>query len=83
MPEAEKNKIAIGAAGLVLGFIVTAAGFIYYKTKARGLYWAGTMLNKQSADYYLLIYTTVRLVGQEVFHASPMDITKDITTYSL
>ncbi|KAL2092146.1 hypothetical protein ACEWY4_011944 [Coilia grayii] len=36
MPEPERNKIAIGAAGLVLGLIVTAAGFIYYKTKARG-----------------------------------------------
>ncbi|XP_062397842.1 HLA class II histocompatibility antigen, DQ beta 1 chain-like isoform X2 [Sardina pilchardus] len=37
MPELERNKIAIGAAGLVLGLIVTAAGFIYYRTKARGL----------------------------------------------
>ncbi|XP_041958240.1 H-2 class II histocompatibility antigen, E-S beta chain-like isoform X2 [Alosa sapidissima] len=36
MPEPERNKIAIGAAGLVLGLIVTAAGFIYYRTKARG-----------------------------------------------
>ncbi|XP_062398234.1 boLa class II histocompatibility antigen, DQB*0101 beta chain-like [Sardina pilchardus] len=36
MPEPERNKIAIGAAGLVLGLVVTAAGFIYYKTKARG-----------------------------------------------
>ncbi|XP_062398235.1 HLA class II histocompatibility antigen, DQ beta 1 chain-like [Sardina pilchardus] len=35
-PEPERNKIAIGAAGLVLGLIVTAAGFIYYRTKARG-----------------------------------------------
>ena len=37
MPKAERNKIAIGAAALVLGLIVTAAGFIYYKTKSRGL----------------------------------------------
>ncbi|XP_031426012.2 H-2 class II histocompatibility antigen, E-S beta chain-like [Clupea harengus] len=36
MPEPERNKIAIGAAALVLGLIVTAAGFIYYKTKSRG-----------------------------------------------
>ncbi|XP_031426056.1 H-2 class II histocompatibility antigen, E-Q beta chain-like [Clupea harengus] len=37
MPEPERNKIAIGAAALVLGLIVTAAGFIFYKTKSRGL----------------------------------------------
>ncbi|XP_031426928.1 H-2 class II histocompatibility antigen, I-E beta chain-like [Clupea harengus] len=36
MPEPERNRIAIGAAALVLGLIVTAAGFIYYKTKSRG-----------------------------------------------
>ncbi|XP_063051553.1 rano class II histocompatibility antigen, A beta chain-like [Engraulis encrasicolus] len=35
MPEPERNKIAIGAAGLVLGFVVTAAGFINYKRKSR------------------------------------------------
>ncbi|XP_063050202.1 rano class II histocompatibility antigen, A beta chain-like [Engraulis encrasicolus] len=34
MPEPERNKIAIGAAGLVLGLVVTAAGFIYYKKKS-------------------------------------------------
>ncbi|XP_028853095.1 H-2 class II histocompatibility antigen, I-E beta chain-like [Denticeps clupeoides] len=34
--QSETNKIAIGAAGLVLGVIVSAAGFIYYKRKARG-----------------------------------------------
>ncbi|XP_063051572.1 rano class II histocompatibility antigen, A beta chain-like isoform X2 [Engraulis encrasicolus] len=35
MPEPERSKIAIGAAGLVLGFVVTAAGFINYKRKSR------------------------------------------------
>ncbi|XP_069031587.1 H-2 class II histocompatibility antigen, E-S beta chain-like [Embiotoca jacksoni] len=36
MPESERNKIAIGASGLVLGLILSLAGFIYYKRKARG-----------------------------------------------
>ncbi|XP_063050186.1 H-2 class II histocompatibility antigen, E-S beta chain-like [Engraulis encrasicolus] len=36
MPEPERNKIAIGAAGLVLGLIIAAAGFIYYKKKSGG-----------------------------------------------
>ncbi|XP_073332266.1 rano class II histocompatibility antigen, A beta chain-like [Pagrus major] len=36
MPESERNKIAIGASGLILGLILSLAGFIYYKTKARG-----------------------------------------------
>ncbi|XP_075891355.1 H-2 class II histocompatibility antigen, E-S beta chain-like [Nelusetta ayraudi] len=36
MPESEKSKIAIGASGLILGLILTLAGFIYYKTKSRG-----------------------------------------------
>ncbi|XP_063051578.1 H-2 class II histocompatibility antigen, A-S beta chain-like [Engraulis encrasicolus] len=35
MPEPERNKIAIGAAGLVLGVIIALAGFIYYKKKSR------------------------------------------------
>ncbi|KAI4881964.1 hypothetical protein NFI96_029692 [Prochilodus magdalenae] len=34
--ESEKNKIAIGASGLVLGIILSAAGFIYYKKKSSG-----------------------------------------------
>uniref|UniRef100_A0A671UW73 Ig-like domain-containing protein n=1 Tax=Sparus aurata TaxID=8175 RepID=A0A671UW73_SPAAU len=33
MPESERNKIAIGASGLILGLILSLAGFIYYKTK--------------------------------------------------
>ncbi|XP_041840616.1 H-2 class II histocompatibility antigen, E-S beta chain-like isoform X2 [Melanotaenia boesemani] len=36
MPESEKNKIAIGASGLILGLILSLAGFIYYRRKARG-----------------------------------------------
>ncbi|KAM9335684.1 H-2 class II histocompatibility antigen, A-Q beta chain-like [Symphorus nematophorus] len=36
MPESERNKIAIGASGLILGLILSLAGFIYYKTKSRG-----------------------------------------------
>ncbi|TDG99325.1 hypothetical protein EPR50_G00192940 [Perca flavescens] len=36
MPESEKNKIAIGASGLILGLVLSLAGFIYYKRKARG-----------------------------------------------
>ncbi|XP_048065032.1 rano class II histocompatibility antigen, A beta chain-like isoform X2 [Megalobrama amblycephala] len=33
IPESEKNKIAIGASGLVLGIIIAAAGLVYYKKK--------------------------------------------------
>ncbi|XP_037392180.1 rano class II histocompatibility antigen, A beta chain-like isoform X2 [Pygocentrus nattereri] len=36
LPEAEKNKIAIGASGLMLGIILSAAGFLYYKKKSSG-----------------------------------------------
>uniref|UniRef100_A0A665TN75 H-2 class II histocompatibility antigen, E-S beta chain-like n=1 Tax=Echeneis naucrates TaxID=173247 RepID=A0A665TN75_ECHNA len=36
MPEAERNKLAIGASGLILGLVLSLAGFIYYKRKARG-----------------------------------------------
>ncbi|XP_034534667.1 H-2 class II histocompatibility antigen, E-S beta chain-like [Notolabrus celidotus] len=35
MPESERNKIAIGASGLILGLILSLAGFIYYKSKTR------------------------------------------------
>uniref|UniRef100_A0A673I4S9 H-2 class II histocompatibility antigen, E-D beta chain-like n=1 Tax=Sinocyclocheilus rhinocerous TaxID=307959 RepID=A0A673I4S9_9TELE len=34
LPEPERNKIAIGAAGLVLGIIITTAGLFYYKKKS-------------------------------------------------
>ncbi|KAL7827141.1 hypothetical protein SRHO_G00328590 [Serrasalmus rhombeus] len=36
LSESERNKIAIGASGLVLGIILSAAGFIYYKKKSSG-----------------------------------------------
>ncbi|XP_053199684.1 H-2 class II histocompatibility antigen, I-E beta chain-like [Scomber japonicus] len=36
LPESERNKIAIGASGLILGLILSLAGFIYYKRKSRG-----------------------------------------------
>ncbi|XP_066500212.1 HLA class II histocompatibility antigen, DP beta 1 chain-like [Hoplias malabaricus] len=36
LPESERKKIAIGASGLVLGIILSAAGFIYYKKKSSG-----------------------------------------------
>uniref|UniRef100_A0A8C1AZN2 Ig-like domain-containing protein n=3 Tax=Cyprinus carpio TaxID=7962 RepID=A0A8C1AZN2_CYPCA len=36
LPESERNKIAIGASGLVLGIIISAAGLIYYKKKSSG-----------------------------------------------
>nr|AFD01261.1 MHC class II beta subunit [Oreochromis niloticus] len=36
MPESERNKLAIGASGLILGLILSLAGFIYYRSKARG-----------------------------------------------
>ncbi|XP_062855480.1 H-2 class II histocompatibility antigen, I-E beta chain-like, partial [Trichomycterus rosablanca] len=34
--EPDRGKIAIGASGLVLGIILSAAGFIYYKKKSSG-----------------------------------------------
>ncbi|XP_067435807.1 H-2 class II histocompatibility antigen, I-E beta chain-like [Thunnus thynnus] len=36
LPESERNKIAIGASGLILGLILSLAGFIYYKRKSQG-----------------------------------------------
>uniref|UniRef100_A0A8C2DRQ9 Major histocompatibility complex class II integral membrane beta chain gene n=1 Tax=Cyprinus carpio TaxID=7962 RepID=A0A8C2DRQ9_CYPCA len=36
LPESERNKIAIGASGLVLGIVLAAAGLIYYKKKSEG-----------------------------------------------
>ncbi|XP_039872705.1 H-2 class II histocompatibility antigen, E-S beta chain [Simochromis diagramma] len=36
MPESERNKLAIGASGLILGLVLSLAGFIYYRRKARG-----------------------------------------------
>nr|ACC93997.1 MHC class II antigen beta chain [Salvelinus fontinalis] len=37
LPEAERNKIAIGASGLVLGAVLALAGLIYYKKKSSGV----------------------------------------------
>ncbi|XP_073723479.1 H-2 class II histocompatibility antigen, E-S beta chain-like [Misgurnus anguillicaudatus] len=36
LPESERNKVAIGASGLVLGIVLAAAGLIYYKKKSAG-----------------------------------------------
>ncbi|KAM3838207.1 class II histocompatibility antigen, B-L beta chain-like, partial [Diretmus argenteus] len=36
LPESERNKIAIGASGLVLGLVLSLAGFIYYRRKVTG-----------------------------------------------
>nr|NP_571552.1 major histocompatibility complex class II DEB precursor [Danio rerio]AAA87895.1 major histocompatibility class II protein [Danio rerio] len=36
LSEPERNKIAIGASGLVLGIIIATAGLIYYKKKSSG-----------------------------------------------
>ncbi|XP_056153758.1 H-2 class II histocompatibility antigen, E-S beta chain-like [Lampris incognitus] len=36
MSQSDRNKIAIGASGLLLGLILSLAGLIYYKRKARG-----------------------------------------------
>ncbi|MBN3281378.1 HB2D protein, partial [Polyodon spathula] len=36
MPESKRNKIIIGASGIVLGLAIAAAGLIYYKKKATG-----------------------------------------------
>nr|QER90680.1 MHC class II beta antigen [Acipenser dabryanus] len=36
MPESKRNKIIIGASGIVLGLVIAAAGLIYYKKKATG-----------------------------------------------
>ncbi|TTQ23529.1 DLA class II histocompatibility antigen, DR-1 beta chain [Bagarius yarrelli] len=36
MSEPDKSKIAIGASGLVLGVVLSAAGFIYYRKRSSG-----------------------------------------------
>ncbi|XP_066580169.1 SLA class II histocompatibility antigen, DQ haplotype C beta chain [Amia ocellicauda] len=36
MPESDRNKVIIGASGLVLGLIIAAAGGMYYKKKSSG-----------------------------------------------
>ncbi|KAI4880977.1 hypothetical protein NFI96_013658 [Prochilodus magdalenae] len=37
LSEPERNKLAIGTSGLVLGIILAAAGFAYYKKKSSGV----------------------------------------------
>ncbi|KAJ8377957.1 hypothetical protein AAFF_G00250200 [Aldrovandia affinis] len=36
LPEAERNKVIIGASALVLGLIIIIAGVVYYKKKSTG-----------------------------------------------
>lgn len=36
MPESERNKIALGTAGLLLGLVLLVAGLVYYKKKSSG-----------------------------------------------
>ncbi|XP_072314566.1 H-2 class II histocompatibility antigen, E-S beta chain [Eucyclogobius newberryi] len=36
LSDGDRNKIAIGASGLVLGLVLSLAGFIFYKHKSRG-----------------------------------------------
>uniref|UniRef100_A0A667ZGC8 Ig-like domain-containing protein n=1 Tax=Myripristis murdjan TaxID=586833 RepID=A0A667ZGC8_9TELE len=49
LPESERNKIAIGASGLILGLILSLAGFIYYKRKMQGHF------NKWCNNYCLML----------------------------
>ncbi|KAG7232366.1 hypothetical protein INR49_008934 [Caranx melampygus] len=56
MPESERNKIAIGASGLILGLILSLAGFIYYKRKVKDsqccplLDWMNTWFSKPGPE---------------------------------
>ncbi|XP_059181129.1 H-2 class II histocompatibility antigen, E-S beta chain-like [Centropristis striata] len=36
MPESDRNKFAIGASGLILGLVLSLAGFMYSKRKSQG-----------------------------------------------
>ncbi|CAI5677875.1 class II histocompatibility antigen, B-L beta chain-like [Oreochromis aureus] len=36
MPKTERDKLAIGASGLILCLILSLAGFMYYRQRARG-----------------------------------------------
>ncbi|KAM9766003.1 H-2 class II histocompatibility antigen, E-S beta chain-like [Menidia menidia] len=36
LTDSDRNKVAIGASGLILGLVLSLAGFMYYKRKARG-----------------------------------------------
>ncbi|KAI4895705.1 hypothetical protein NFI96_019616, partial [Prochilodus magdalenae] len=50
LPESERSKIAIGASGLVLGIILSAAGFIYYKKKSSGMSLSDLQASLQQLD---------------------------------
>lgn len=36
MPESQRNKIAVGTAGLLLGLVIFVGGLIYYKKNSSG-----------------------------------------------
>ncbi|KAI4895707.1 hypothetical protein NFI96_019618, partial [Prochilodus magdalenae] len=61
-PESERSKIAIGASGLVLGIILSAAGFIYYKKKSSG--------QTESVQQTLtsLEYQDLHFIGSNMIH---------------
>uniref|UniRef100_A0A3B4VH21 H-2 class II histocompatibility antigen, E-S beta chain-like n=1 Tax=Seriola dumerili TaxID=41447 RepID=A0A3B4VH21_SERDU len=60
MPESERNKIAIGASGLILGLILSLAGFIYYRRKARGQKPVYTSLQSEtSLHQFTPVYTSL------------------------
>ncbi|TDG99333.1 hypothetical protein EPR50_G00192890 [Perca flavescens] len=46
MSKTDRNKILIGASGLILGLVVFLAGFLYYKRKARDLSKSDSERNK-------------------------------------
>ncbi|XP_060786988.1 class II histocompatibility antigen, B-L beta chain-like [Neoarius graeffei] len=50
MSEPDKSKIAIGASGLVLGIVLSAAGFIYYRKKCSGQWRIAGNLQTETTD---------------------------------
>ncbi|XP_060786989.1 H-2 class II histocompatibility antigen, E-S beta chain-like [Neoarius graeffei] len=50
MSEPDKSKIAIGASGLVLGIVLSAAGFIYYRKKCSGQWKIAGTLQTETTD---------------------------------
>lgn len=52
MPESERNKIAVGTAGLLLGLVFLGAGLIYYKKNT-----TGERLNQIMSYYYDTLLT--------------------------
>lgn len=63
LPESDRNKIAIGASGLVLGIVLSAAGFIYYKKKSSGQ-WRykryNRLITNDSSELLIIILFTVQ-----------------------